>query len=48
MRVKIDKAEEEIPGSSPEQSLGFLLSQDDALRLAKQTAVKSREVEESE
>lgn len=48
MRVKIDKAEQEIPGTRAERSLEFLLSQDDALRLAKEAAVKSREVEESD
>lgn len=44
MRIKIDKAEEEIPGFMAEQSLELLLSQDDALRLAKETAVRSGEV----
>jgi hypothetical protein len=46
VRVKIDKAEEQIPKITAEQSLEQLLSQDDALRLAKETALKSREVQE--
>ena len=44
MRVKIEKAGEQIPKPSPERSLEQLLTQDDALRLAKETAVRSREV----
>ncbi len=44
MRVKIEKAEEQLPKPSPERSLEQLLTQDDALRLAKETAVRSREV----
>lgn len=44
MRVKIEKAEQEIPRQSSEQKLEQLLTQDDALRLAKETAVRSREV----
>jgi hypothetical protein len=45
VRVKIEKAEQQVPKPSPEQSLEQLLTQDDALRLAKETAIKSREVE---
>lgn len=44
MRVKIEKAEEQIPRPSAERSLEQLLTQDDALRLAKETALRSREV----
>jgi hypothetical protein len=44
VRVKIEKAEEQIPKPSPERSLDQLLTQDDALRLAKETAIRSREV----
>jgi hypothetical protein len=44
VRVKIEKAEEQIPKPSPERSLEQLLTQDDALRLAKETALRSREV----
>jgi hypothetical protein len=44
VRVKIEKAEEQIPKPSPERSLEQLLTQDDALRLAKETAERSREV----
>ena len=39
MRVKIDKAEEEVSGARSENSLEFLLSQDDVLRLARETGV---------
>ena len=46
MRIKIDKAEEEIPRLSSEQSLEDLLSQDDALRLAKETAIRSGDVDD--
>jgi hypothetical protein len=44
VRVKVEKAEEQIPKPSPELSLEQLLTQDDALRLAKETAIRSREV----
>jgi hypothetical protein len=44
VRVKIDKAEEQIPKPSPEESLEQLLTQNDALTLAKETAIRSREV----
>ncbi len=45
-RIKIEKAEEEVSGVRSERSLELLLSQNDALRLAKETALKSREVQE--
>lgn len=45
MCVKIDKAEEQIPKSTGEQSLEQLLTHYDALRLAKETAIRSREVD---
>lgn len=48
MRVKIDKAEEQIPRLTSGQSLEQLLSQDDALRLAKETAMRSREVDKGD
>lgn len=48
MRVKIEKAEQEIPGTRSKESLELLLSQDDALRLAKETAIMSREVDPSD
>ena len=48
MRVKIEKAEEQVPKPSPELSLEQLLTQDDALRLAKETATRSREVEKED
>jgi hypothetical protein len=44
VRVKIEKAEQQIPKPSPERLLEQLLTQDDALRLAKETALRSREV----
>jgi hypothetical protein len=44
VRVKIEKAEEQVREPSPELSLEQLLTQDDALRLAKETAIRSREV----
>jgi hypothetical protein len=44
VRVKIEKAEEQIREPSSELSLELLLTQDDALRLAKETAIRSREV----
>jgi hypothetical protein len=43
VRVKIEKAEEQVREPSPELSLEQLLTQDDALRLAKETAIRSRE-----
>jgi hypothetical protein len=48
VRVKIDKAEEQIRGLTSEQSLEQLLTQDDALRLAKETAIRSGEVEKGD
>jgi hypothetical protein len=45
VRIRIERAEEQIPKPSPERSLEQLLTQDDALRLAKETAIRSREVE---
>jgi hypothetical protein len=48
MRVKIDKAEQEIPKQSSGQRLEQLLSQNDALRLAKETAFRSREADPSD
>jgi hypothetical protein len=47
VRVKIDKAEEQIRGLTSEQLLEQLLTQDDALRLAKETAIRSREIEKA-
>jgi hypothetical protein len=48
VRVKIEKAEEQVPKPSPGRSLEQLLTQDDALRLAKETASRSREVEKQD
>jgi hypothetical protein len=48
VRVKIDKAEEQIRRLTSEQSLKQLLTQDDALRLGKETAIRSREVEKGD
>jgi hypothetical protein len=48
VRVKIEKAEQQIPKSSSEQRLDQLLTQDDGLKLAKETAIRSQEVEKGD
>jgi hypothetical protein len=48
VRIKIEKAEQQIPKSSSEQRLEQLLTQDDGLKLAEETAIRSREVEKAD